>query len=236
MILTNLLKDLTYGEFAQLNLGNFKPEEYEADFDPHNIEQALSYVNQGLNKLYSRFLLSAKEVYIQQYEEIATYYLDSKYAESNLASAEPIKYIADSASNPFQDDVLKIEEVYDEEGNKLFLNDASEDLSIFTPSYKSLQIPWPNDFNQIAVQYRASHPRLTYTYGMDTDATEVDIPESLYQALLAYVGYKAFGSQDEQTGMAHLQMYENCCQQVERHGLYIQPDWNIDRFDRNGWC
>ena len=165
MILLDLFKDLTYGELAQLKIGNLVPGEHESELDPTRYEQVLTWVNLGLKELYKRFFLSSKEIYIQQHVEISVYVLDSKYAQTNTDSPIPIedRYIMDTVDAPFQDDILKIEEVYDEDGNRLPLNDITEPTSVFTPSYRSIQIPEPNDENSLSVQYRASHPRVIYT-------------------------------------------------------------------------
>ena len=236
--LDQIFRDLTYGELSQTAIGAFSPEEYESGPDPRHWAKLTSFVNLGLLALYKRFFLSSKEIYIQQYEQIATYVLDSKYAQSNVASAEPIKFIMDSADNPFQDDILKIEEVYDEEGNKLFLNDSTEDLSIMTPNFKSIQVPYPNEFNTIAVQYRAAHPRIVYSPALDPTATEIMLPLSLYDPLLQFVAYKVMqntGVEGEASAMSYYQLFDSGCKLVEELGLEVQGEPGDWRFDDKGW-
>ena len=236
--LDQIFRDLSYGELAQTAIGAFNPEEYESAPDPRHYAKLTSFVNQGLLALYKRFFLSSKEIYIQQYEQIATYVLDSKYAQSNVASAEPIKFIMDSVANPFQDDILKIEECYDEEGNKLFLNDVTEDLSIMTPNFKSIQIPYPNEFNTVAVQYRAAHPRIVYSTALDPTAEEIMLPLSLYEPLLNFVAYKVMmntGVDGEAAAINYYQMFDQGCKLVEELGLEVQGEPGIWRFDDMGW-
>lgn len=234
--LLDIFTDLTYGELQGTHLGNLIPEDNESEPDPKSYAQIMSHINLGLREIYKRFLLSSKEIYIQQYEQIETYVLDSKYADSNTASLEPIKYIMDSVTNPFQDDILKIEQVYNEVGELLFLNDFTEELSIFTPSYRSLQIPWPNEFNTVAVQYRAAHPKLLYIRGTDPETVDVAVPESLYEALLLYVAYRALPNSDGGVEKAAMkQLFEASCSQIERLGLKIQGEPGDWRFDVKGW-
>jgi hypothetical protein len=235
--LLDIFKDLTYGELANSSIGNLVPDDNDSEPDPKDYAALISHVNRALTLLYSRFLLSSKEIYIQQYEEIAIYTLDSAFAQSNTASLESPKYIADSVANPFQDDVLKIEEVYDEEGNLLCLNDPTEDLSIFTPSYNQIQIPYPNDWNTLAVQYRAAHPRIIWNYTTDASTIEVKLPEALYQAALYFIASRATpvsldggASKNE-----YIQKYEMACQAVEKQGLHIQAEVSNWRFDNHGW-
>jgi hypothetical protein len=239
MTLKDIFRDLSYGELQGLAIGNLIPDDNESEPDPKSYKQIMSHINRALTKIYSRFLLSSKETYIEQSEAIAEYILDARYAQSNLDS--PIlladRYIADSSAYPFKDDVLKIEQCYDEVGNILFLNDPTEDMSLYTPSFRSLQMPYPNEFNVIAVQYRASHPRLVYTPDQDADEILVAVPESLYEALLYYVAYRAspqpIGGVDG--AQTFLQLYEQACQAVEKQGLYIQAETANWRFDAKGW-
>jgi hypothetical protein len=239
MTLLDIFKDLSYGELQGLAIGNLVPDDNESEPDPKVYGQIMSHINRGLTKLYSRFLLSSKEIYIEQSEEIAEYLLDAEYAQSNTASAIPIedRYIADSVTKPFKNDVLKIEQCFDEEGNLLFMNDPTEEWSLYTPSFRSIQMPYPNEFNTIAVQYRAAHPRLVWTVAVDPSTVDVAVPESLYEALLYYVAHRAspqpIGGVDG--AQTFLQKYEMCCQAVEKQGLYIQAETANWRFDSFGW-
>jgi hypothetical protein len=238
MILYDLLKDLTYGEFAQLKIGNLIPGEYESEVDPTRYEQLMTAINLALKEIYKRFFLSSKEIYIQQHSEIAIYVLDSKYAQSNVASPEDPKYIMDTVDIPFEDDILKIEEVYDEGGNKLPINDITEDLSVYTPNYKSIQVPYPDDANTMAVQYRACHPQVVYTRGMDPSKVEIWLPNSLHEAFLYYVAARLMApvsGGDGNSGVEYMQKFENSCLKVDELGLEIQAEPGDWRFDATGW-
>lgn len=238
MTLLELLKDLTYGELSQLKIGNLLPGEDQSEPDPTRYEQIMSHINMGLKEIYKRFFLLSREVYIQQYEQISVYTLSSKYAQTNTASLEPIKYIMDTVDAPFLDDTLKIEEVYDEDGNRLPLNDITEVTSIYTPSYRSIQIPEPNNENTLSVQYRACHPRVIYTPDMDPADIEIVLPNSLHEALLYYVasrGFSALGGDQGQEGGDYYKKFENSCRMVDELGLEIQAEPGIWRFDDAGW-
>lgn len=238
MMLLDLMKDLTYGELAQFKIGEFIPGEFESAPDPTRYEQLISAVNLGLKEIYKRFFLSSKEIYIQQYEQISTYILSSAYAQSNVASTEDPKYIMDTAALPFEDDILKIEEVYDEEGNKLPLNDITEDLSVFTPNYRSIQVPYPDNENTMSVQYRASHPRIVYTADIDPATVEILLPNSLHEALLYYVASRfaaSLGHDQGNEGQQYYQKFIASCKMVEELGLEVQGEPGDWRFDARGW-
>jgi len=238
MILLDFLKDLTYGEFAQLKIGELIAGEFESQPDPSKYEQLMSHVNLGLTEIYKRFFLSSKEIYIELHEEISEYVIAYKYAQTS-GSAEDPQYIMDTAANPFRDDLLKIEEVYDEIGVKLPMNDTSEDLSIFTPTYRSIQVPYPNDGITYAVQYRADHPRLVWSIAIDPSTVEIEVPHSLHEALLNYVASRGFtslgGEAGTTEGLSYYSKFENSCQKVHDLGLEVQAEPGTWRFDDNGW-
>jgi len=242
MNLLDLLKDLTDGELSALEIGNLIFGEPDSEPDPTSYRQLISHVNLGLKQLYKEFFLRSEEHYIQLSAAISTYKLHSDYAQTNTASPIAIedRYIMDTVDNPFTDNVLKVEEVYDEEGNKLPLNDVTEDLSIFTPRYNYIQVPYPEDENTIAVQFRATHPRIAYT-GVDFDPStiEVELPNSLHEGLMFYVAAKQFyaigGQENILLGDNYFQRYKDSIKVVKDEGLEVQAEPGDWRFDEHGW-
>ena len=238
MNLLDVFKDLTNGEFSQLELGGLDPADFESEPDPRNYARIISHINMGLLELYKRFLLSTQEIYIEQQDDKEEYLLDSRFAVTNTASVEPVKYILDTPSRPFKDDLLKIERVFEEGGNCLNLNDKTDPDSIYTPTYRTIQVPIPNKFNILSVQYRAGPERLKYNYGDDISEIDIPVPDSLYEALLLYVAHRAqlaLGGDQGQHGMTYFQRFEMSCNEVENLGLYIQGETTNWRFDKNGW-
>jgi hypothetical protein len=123
-------------------------------------------------------------------------------------------------------------------GNLLPLNDISETLSVFTPSYRSVQIPYPKNENIFAVQYRADHPRIVWDLETLPINIEIDIPGSLYEALLYYVGARAHSSMGGDGGVEgndYWQKFNNSCNEVMRLGLQVQGEPGAWRFDQAGW-
>jgi len=238
MNLLDVFTALTYGELKQLKLSNFVPGDAESAPDPTSYAAIMSDINLGLTELHKRLFLRSEELYVQQYENIETYVLAWKYAASNAASTELYKYILDTVENPFQDNVLKIEECYNEIGEKIVLNDPTDDESIFTPTYRSIQVPNPVSANIVAVQYRANHPKLVYELGMDPEEVEVAIPDSLLEALLYYVAMRNFSSlnsDDNHEGNNYRKKFEDSIAQFKLTGLGIQPEVENSNFDGRGW-
>lgn len=242
MKLLTIFKDLSYSELKQLDIGHFFPDEFESEPDPKVYAQLISLINRAMSELYKRFLLSAKEIIIEQDTSVEEYLLTKDYSQTNTASAIPLadRFIADSVANPFLDDILKIEEVYDEAGNKLYLNDNSEDLSIFTPTWRSVQIPYPNEFDSLAIQYRADFTDIVWSVAIDPATTEVALPNALRESLMLYVGYLAFASLNTDGGNTEgadfKQRYEDSLLKVSESGLHVVDNRdNSWRFDTRGW-
>jgi len=240
MTLLDLFKDLSYGEFSQLNIGNLIPGESENAPTPAEYERIIGFTNLGLLELHKRFFLRSQEITVQQHEEIATYLLTSKYAASNLSSPIALseRYIIDTAENPFRDNMLKIEEVYDQEGNMCAMNDISNPLSVYTPTWRSVQIPYPDDLLSFSVQYRAGPDPIVYVDGIDLEATEVAVPNSMHEALLFYIAsrsFAGFGGDQGQEGSSYWQKFRKSCDDVDKYGLEVQGEPGDWRFDVGGW-
>jgi hypothetical protein len=236
--LHDIFIDLSGGEFSNLKLGAFALGDPDSEPDPRTYLQLIRHVNLALTAIYTEFFLRSDECYIQLQEDVAIYKIDYRHAQSNVAGTEPNKYIMDTVENPFPDNHLKTEEVYNEVGEKLFLNDPDEDLSIYTPAYNTIQVPWPNDFNTIAVMYRADHPTVVYTPNMDASSVFLELPRQLREALLFYVAARVFAgiTTEKPEANAYFQKYVAEVQKVHRLGLQITTDQDNNRFAENGWC
>jgi hypothetical protein len=240
MNLADIFTALTYGELKSLSLGNFCAEDYESAPDPAHYAQIMSHISLGLTELYTRFMLRTDEIFVQQYEHIEIYSLTWPYAATNTASTQPDKYILDSAESPFLDNVLKVEECYNEIGEKLILNQSKEEESLFTPSFNTIQVPQPVSANVLGVLYRANHPRLTYVKGMQPEEIEIGLPWGLLEALLYYVGMRSFSgtpavADNNQEGTSYWKKFEASCERYKTNGLQIQPDMENNNFDAKGW-
>ena len=98
MTLRELLKELSLGELSNLAVGI---EGYGLIRDD-KIPNVVSYINEALLRIYSKFILKKNILYLELNEHITEYKLDSKHAYSNPESID--KYIQDSYSFPFKDD------------------------------------------------------------------------------------------------------------------------------------
>lgn len=212
----------------------------EGELKTSSYAQIIGYINLALADLHIRFPLDEREVAIQQYDHITIYTLSSEYAQSNTDSTQPIKYIADSAENPFQDNIISISGIYDEEGFEIPVNDYNLQGSLYTPSYNTLQIPNPSNENTVFLIYRASHPKIPRNVS-DPTTVDVNIPDVMLNAMTAYVGYKFHANLQSADGQGMAQNYQT---QYETACLFLESNSAVNSDSRvtnvkaiiNGWA
>lgn len=232
MYLSEIFDQLTHGEMSQIALGGANASGIiEADYP-----KVLAHINLALTELHKRFLIKEGSVTVQQYDHIQTYKLDRKYAETNLESTEQYKYIKDSIYEPFYNDVLRIETVVNEEGETLYLNDKNEYWSVHTPTYNSVQVPYPEKENQMIVTYRADHERLV-SDNLDPTTTEVNISSTYLESLLFYVASRLYAAIPDGSNDAVMYMtkFEASCLKLEELNLSNTDDTSNQRIWRNQW-
>lgn len=237
--LKQIYDDLSYGELSQVNLAHTNSECACGEWDNHAKKVIVSHLTMALTDLHTRFPLREKEVTVQLYPHITQYQLSSKYARSNIESTEPYKYIIDSIYYPFEDDVLRIERCSDEAGIDMRINDANDGYSIFTPDYRSIQVPFPEDGYALFLGYRANHKAIVTDY-TDEATVDIEIPPYLYEAVLYYIAYRVHKSRSNQEAQAEslrlFQLYNQACDKVDRMNIThnSSADSNL-LLDDNGW-
>lgn len=213
MTFEDVIDDLKYGELSLHGM-------FLGELTETNKGKLLAHANVVLTELYTRFPLLSKEVAIKQMSGITEYHLDSRYAVSTGGS-DP-KYIIDTAENPFTDDVIRVESLYDEVGNELSINNPNTCFASFTPSMDVIEIPNPVDTNMVFAIYRARHPKLLNT----TD--DLLLPIQFKPALLAYIAARVYsgGTTQEHAAIAATMQskYEMFCAQQREYGMTNQED------------
>jgi hypothetical protein len=234
MLLSDLFMYLAYGELSQMAIGTNN----RGGIDESDYPTLISHINLGLTNLHNRLPLKQSQVIVAQQSDRILYPLTSIYA-INSNSVESNKFILDSATEPFVNDVLKIEEVYTESNVLLPLNDSAKANSVFTPSFNTLQVSNPESNKALAILYRANHAQLPAKRGVDISAIEVDIPAVLIEPLLTFVVGRVAGAGNNQTSIqeaaAYQQKYEVQVQQIIQSGaLSVDRPSNL-RMRSNGW-
>jgi len=237
MLLSDIFEHLNYGELAQLSIGGADEDGIPVTAYP----AIVSHLNMGLIELYKRLPLKIKSIQIQEYSSISTYYLQPDFA-ANSGSAEPIKYLLDSATNQFTGDILKIERVTSSDATEignLPLNDNNSDNSLYTPAYDALTAYEPDDSTILTVYYRAT-PTKIVAAGLDPTTTDIPIPDSVLEALVYFIAARAHTNTPALEGQPnvssmYLQKFEGSLQRIENAALIENDNTANEKLDSNGW-
>ena len=230
MLLKEVLLRLCEGEFADMPLGYVVNE---SPLDEH-YAKLVRHIDMGLLELHKRFPLRIREVFIQQYDQITFYTLNSRFAVTNTESTEPVKYIEDTASNKFVDsDFLCVDRVFNEIGEELPLNDNSQCNSLFTAGFNIIQVPCPVSTNSFLAHYRASHGNLSTTE--QSDQVEVNCPYSHLEALLYYVVHRVLASTHIDESNNYLLKFEQSCNKLTELNLLNEDNTPAMQFQLGGW-
>lgn len=232
MNLLELFQRLSLGELSNLSIGN----DGSGTIDDKDHQKLINYANEGLLKLYTRFILKEKDVLIEQYDHITNYHLIKRFSKSLNQGSKDTLYIQDLHCASFEGDLIKILEVWDAYGCRRPLNDAESYNSVFTPQPHVLQIPNPKEGEPLSVTYQAAPKELIKT-DLDVD---IEVPFTMENALQKYVAYAVFcnmnGQENIAKGQEYLAQYESYCLDIENKDLVNQTVSNTaTRFHKRGW-
>ena len=234
LLLSELFDYLSSGEFAQLSIGGLK----EGGIRELDYPRLINLTNLGLLEIYKRLPLKVRELRLDLQDGVSNYKLHTDHAYTDPNSTDDTdypKWLIDSAANPFTDDVLFIQEVYDELGNELPLNDDYEDDSVFTPIYDTIQVPYARADITLAVIYRASPTKISNAT-TDPTSVRVSIPDQLIDALAAFIAYKVTAPlTDESDSKFSFSAFEASIARVKKYGLENYENTTNQKLWRKGW-
>lgn len=236
MELKELFTQLSYGELSNLAIANNGSGEIQEAAKP----RIVNYANEALLRLYSRFVLKENDVIVKMLPGVTFYHLLTRYAEQSAdpANLEITPYILDLSREKFEEDVIKILSIYDNDGCLRPLNDDNGWNSLYTPQHNTVQNPLPKVGEVLSIHYQAKHAKLIYdgavitnpgptTDGNGGNGNSVSIqgtpqtiflPDVLYGALTSYIAYKVFshmGTPDSSAkAQEHMSMYEGICAEI----------------------
>lgn len=234
MTLQDIFDQLGHGELVSLRMGGAGEEDGIREEDKPKL---LSNIQLGLTALYKRFRLKEGEVIVQLADDRQLYEISSRYAASNDKAT--LVYL-DDALDPFDDSLLKIEEVYDADGVPLALNKRGDADSLRTPSYNKLQVPSTLERQNLRIVYRRNHPKIDKILGPAVSfAVELELPDTHLEPLLYFVASRIMNPigmvNEYHDGNNYAAKYEMACRQLEDQGHYIDDLGESSRFSENGW-
>ena len=177
MKLTELFRQLALGELSNLA---FAKDGFIAEAAHSKVINAITV---ALNDIYSRLLLSEKEVMIQTLDWKSVYHIRKEHSKLDPTPGF-LKYILDMPDNRFTGDLVKVLGVVNEVGAPLPINDPDQWASVFLPSFDTVQFNHPGSGQVFSVLYQALHPDLA-TEGEGYLDQELRIPPVLMDMVRA---------------------------------------------------
>jgi len=237
--LQKLFDDLAYGKLTGLAMGN----SITGSITEAQYPKIVSAINLGLIDLYKRFPLKEKECKLHQQTGVTLYYLRSEYV-GDVGTMSADSYIEDSEEDPFEDDVLKVTEAYNEDEKPVPLNNnAYRSTGIFTPSHDIIKMVPADPLKIISLVYRARYPEIEVTDNFDPEKINLYIPDTIREALLLFVASEVFSGKasknaegEPNVAMSFVYRYENTCQKLLNEGVFTDVNDTHSNFEAKGWC
>ena len=218
LTLKEIFDDLSYGEFSSMAVGNARTQ---PGITPDSYPRMTNLVNSALLDLFTRFKFKTKELDLHQKLGKTYYYLRTSHVGSPLTGGDEI-YLDGTKEEELNNDIIKILEAYDEEGNRVYINDHRYPDDIFMSQMDVIQLKDTGTPRIISFVYQASYPKIVMTSNFDPGAVQLEIPSSIKTAILVHVASRLFtgkaGSGGEgQPSMTStfLYRYEGECRRIQ---------------------
>lgn len=164
-----------------------------------NTDVILLFLNSGMTELYKRFPLNTEELIVSLVEGTTEYALPTDYM-----------YYMSAFEEVDINGTMGISEIA--------INDESDDKSIFFPNHKIVQIPGSEDGAFISIIYVSKPP----SYNNSNLGDDIDLPDTLINCLLHYIGYKAhlgISANGQAETNAHFVRFERSCDKARELGV-----------------
>jgi hypothetical protein len=240
MTLKELFRRLSVGELSNIAMGATLAGIPTGTIDPNQQQKVVLYTNDGLNRLYTRFVIKESDLILEQQADQDMYPLELRHCQSQMeefpGGLSSSYYIQDTEEDPFLDDIIKILRAYDGNGCEVPLDNPDDCCSWFRPQSTVLQIPFPVAGNPAAIVYQANHREMPWT---DLNG-EFELPDPLVPALRAYVASEVYSHMNTQEAgikaQEHLKKFEELCVECLAMNLVTMPEVPMNhKFDKRGW-
>lgn len=205
----------------------------------------IAFMNEALTHLYSKFLLKEESVFLECRENITKYVLTKEHLMTECVPIEcgcdpnalNDKYLFDTPESPFSGNIIKVLDVIGADGFRFALNNYTDPMSLYTPAFNVLQVPYPSCGEVLSILYQAKHERLS----VNTLEQLIELPEVLNGAFFAYVAHLAYLALQSEISVATSQKffakYSQCIDEVVASDAINNSVSCLNiKFKKNGWC
>ena len=186
-----------------------------------NTDAVIAFINLGLIEIYTRFPIKVEEHIVNLSEGVTDYSMPTNFMYAINAYGE--------ARAEYPDELVRLP-----------INEEDDPYSIFFPDWKSVQIPLVANGSSISIIYAATPTTITNT--VENLAAELDIPDTLIDALASYVGYRGHLSvrgDGQSENNAHWVRFDRNCSKARELGVAYPYDadsfWSSSRLFNRGF-
>ena len=235
--LKDVFEDLATGELAGIKMGETGTI-LAADYS-----RVVNAINLGLFDLYSKFLLKKGEYTLHQQTGVTTYYLRSDYS-AELDSIDSTHYIENPTGIAFQDDLIRITDIFDTATDDLIpLNDKQFlTTGAFTLTPDTLKMTPAVPPLILSIEYQARYPKILITEPFVPANVTLNIPTYIVPALLLFVAAKIYRGMSSRAAEGEVTsaytfktLYDIKCAEIAQLGLVDADNNSSEQFDNNGW-
>ena len=162
----------------------------------------VAFINLGMLELYKRFPIKVEEHIVTLVDGTMYYEMPTNFMYALEAYGE-------------------VTEGSTESSMPIPINESDYDNSIFFIDWNTVQVPSSVTGSFISIMYVPTPDTITTIQAVD-DITQLDIPTSLVDALLSYVGYRAYlgiRSDSQSENNAHWTRFERNCKKAIELGV-----------------
>jgi hypothetical protein len=185
----------------------------------NDVNAIVTFMNMGILELYKRFPLKVEEHIVPLQDGVTIYDLPSDFMYPLEAFGEVHEFATDKKPPivPF--------------------NDADDPTSIFFPNFTQVQIPLVTTGSFISLIYVSKPARID----ADDLSSEISIPETLVEALVYYIGFRAhtsIKSDGQSENNIHWVRFDQSCKKARELGVaYPMDSWKMnDRLSNRGFA
>lgn len=198
------------------------------------IPTLISFINEGLENLSNKFSLKKDSIYLFPYPHKFTYKITSEHMMDENLIPDFDHYLWKGLDETFTDNLLRIVEIQNSDGDILPLNDPTNKFSVFTTYFNEIKLLDFKEGWEYLITYIASPDKVTSIKDI------LDIPPVLIPALTAYVAYKAYDmintAESIQISSKYFQLYTNQINEIiTSDSINDFIPYNPNKFCKRGW-
>ena len=167
-----------------------------------NTEAIVAFINLGMIEIYGRFPVKTEEHIIEVVSGTSLYTTPSNFL-----------YATDA--------YIEAPEDSDEEFTSIGINDEDDEFSIFFTSWNTVKVPESLADSSVYLKYSSKPSSITIVQAKD-GITELDLPDTLIDCLLSYLGYRGHlgvKSDSQSENNAQWARFERNCKKAKELGI-----------------